>query len=291
MAQPRPIRLSCEGLEIAHLAFSSTIALEPRESIRLCVPDRGVGEVKPRPGAERLPIRFPEICVVPAQRGCDIDMPHATHLFVVSLDPRYCDEQAMKQYGTRCRIDEVIVTMDPFVSRTAITFGISMRSDSPPREDALCALAVDMAKHVVASYASPKTGRKRGGLSRERLGRVTRAIDEGLAGPLSTASLARAAHLSEFHFSRMFRVSTGYSPHAYITLVRMDRARHLLETTSLTLRQVAEAAGYKTQAHFTSVFHSSCGITPAAYRKLRAGLAEPRAEGRDRPTGEGRKGA
>jgi len=278
-----PLHLSYSALDIRREPLGGTLRLDPEDGIRLCVPDRGEGTVRPLPdgaSGSSLALAFPEICVMPPQRGCDITMPTAQSVLVFGLDMHYCDELAMKQHGTRCRIPDCLVTMDPFVRRMGTTLAVALRRDQAPQEEAMKGFARDLAAHVVNAYAKPSAGRMRRGLSPERLARVKKAIEAGLGTSLSTATLAGVAHLSEFHFCRMFRYSTGYSPHAYVTMMRMDRARELLESGGLTIREIAEAVGYKTQAHFTCVFHAYCGSTPAAYRRLKlegpATLASPR---------------
>jgi len=73
-------------------------------------------------------------------------------------------------------------------------------------------------------------------------------------------------HLSPFHFSRMFRVSTGRSPHEWIMLKRMARAKSLLACTRMPLPDVAKASGYRTHSHFSGMFHAVVGMTPGQYR-------------------------
>jgi AraC family transcriptional regulator len=99
-----------------------------------------------------------------------------------------------------------------------------------------------------------------------------RFIDASLGGTLHVDDLAAHVHMSPFHFARMFKLSTGHSPHLYITLRRVERAKELLEHGSMTLAEVAQAVGFATQAHFTGVFRSYTGTTPRVYRlRTRAG--------------------
>lgn len=115
----------------------------------------------------------------------------------------------------------------------------------------------------------PGTGK----LSSERLATVERLIAERLGDAIHVEDLAAAAGLSPFHFSRMFHAATGKAPHAYVTSKRMEAACRLLATTNMPLAQVATRVGYRTQAHFTGVFHRHVGVTPRTYRISRVGGA------------------
>jgi AraC family transcriptional regulator len=105
-----------------------------------------------------------------------------------------------------------------------------------------------------------------GGLKPDRLARVLERIEHGLHEPLQIAHLAEAACLSPFHFARMFKHSTGKSPHAYVTEKRMNHAKLLLSTTDLPIAEISRRTGYRTQAHFTGVFRQHNGITPRRFR-------------------------
>ena len=106
----------------------------------------------------------------------------------------------------------------------------------------------------------------RGGLLPHKLQKVLSYIEEKLAEPVGVRELASQVHMSPFHFARRFKQAVGTPPHAYITQVRIERAKRLLATTNLPLIEVATRVGYRTQAHFTGVFHRYVGTTPRAYR-------------------------
>jgi AraC family transcriptional regulator len=105
------------------------------------------------------------------------------------------------------------------------------------------------------------------GLKPERLARVMDRIEHGLHEPLQIAHLAEAACLSPFHFARMFKHTTGKSPHAFVTEKRMALAKELLASTPLSIAEVSRRAGYRTQAHFTGVFRQYTGVTPRRFRE------------------------
>jgi AraC family transcriptional regulator len=106
----------------------------------------------------------------------------------------------------------------------------------------------------------------RGGLAPHKLQKVLVYIEEKLAEPVGVRELASQVHMSPFHFARRFKQAVGTPPHAYITQMRIERARRLLAGSNLPLIEVATRVGYRTQAHFTGVFHRYVGTTPRAFR-------------------------
>jgi len=100
----------------------------------------------------------------------------------------------------------------------------------------------------------------------EKLQRVLCSIEERIPESIKVGELAAEIHMSPFHFARMFKKAMGHPPHAYITLVRMERAKYLLAGSKLSLRQIATSVGYQTQAHFSGVFHKRVGVTPRTFR-------------------------
>lgn len=86
--------------------------------------------------------------------------------------------------------------------------------------------------------------------------------------PLSLSDLARTAILSPFHFSRVFRQTTGVSPGRYLAAVRLEEAQRLLRTTSWSVGDISCEVGYNSLGTFTTLFTKSVGISPARFRKL-----------------------
>ena len=100
-----------------------------------------------------------------------------------------------------------------------------------------------------------------------RLKRATEYMAAHLAEPISLADIAGATGLSRMHFAAQFRAATGLRPHEYLLQRRIERARELLLTSRLPLVEIAFEVGFKTQAHFTTVFARFVGETPNVWRQ------------------------
>lgn len=84
---------------------------------------------------------------------------------------------------------------------------------------------------------------------------------------LSNAELAHCTHLSESYFRRLFKESTGQSPHQYIMQVRIGAAKNLLLNSTLSVAAIAEQTGFINVYHFCKAFKKQTGCTPTDYRK------------------------
>jgi transcriptional regulator GlxA family with amidase domain len=84
---------------------------------------------------------------------------------------------------------------------------------------------------------------------------------------LSVDCLARRATMSPRHFARIFRDETGATPAVYVERARVEVAQRLLETTALTVDDVARAAGFGTVETLRRAFARRTGVSPSAYRE------------------------
>ena len=89
--------------------------------------------------------------------------------------------------------------------------------------------------------------------------------------------------MSQSHFSKLFKVSTGLAPHQYVLHERINRSKLLLSHGHAKIIEVALEVGFENQAHFTTVFGNLVGMTPRQFQRQRL----PRREtiyDLDRPT-------
>lgn len=96
-------------------------------------------------------------------------------------------------------------------------------------------------------------------------------ILEHCTEPITRSDLARHAGLSVAHFSALFKRQTGVSPIQYLIEQRMRRACRLLDTTCLTIREIAAQTGYDDPYYFSRLFSQTIGHSPRQYRHLRKG--------------------
>ena len=83
---------------------------------------------------------------------------------------------------------------------------------------------------------------------------------------ISLEEVAQTVHLSPFYFSRLFKKEKGYNFADFITQVRLDRAKKMLQSTDYTVVRIAAEVGYQDASYFCRVFRQGLGITPNQYR-------------------------
>ena len=106
----------------------------------------------------------------------------------------------------------------------------------------------------------------RGGLGPARLCLVRELVHAKMEDELTLGEMAQTAELSPAHFSRMFRKSTGETPHEFVLRQRVERAKQMLRQAEMRVLDVAVACGFKTQQHFARVFRRIYGASPTEYR-------------------------
>src|SRR5258705_7537857 len=118
-------------------------------------------------------------------------------------------------------------------------------------------------KYTSGTLAKPES---RAGLPIRQLQKVGDFVTEHLAEEISVEILAQLVQLSPFHFSRIFKQSTGMSPLRFVTRERVTRAQQLIRETSRSLIEIALDVGYTSPSHFAQVFRRVVGVTPTEFR-------------------------
>jgi AraC family transcriptional regulator len=135
-------------------------------------------------------------------------------------------------------------------------------------------LANALAIHLIREYSSlgRKAARKvareehNGGLSKRALKSAIDYIGDNLQKDLTLPEIAGAAHMSPYHFSRLFKESTGLTPHRYVIERRAQRAKELLGSTALPIAEVALLCGFANQSHLTRHLKRLFGVSAKALR-------------------------
>ena len=110
-------------------------------------------------------------------------------------------------------------------------------------------------------------GARPGALAGWQMARVRGFIDENLHRTIHTMDLSAIARRSTAHFSRSFKKAFGEPPHAYVVRRRLQRASHLMITSSASLSEIALSVGFSDQSHLCRQFRQAFGQSPSRWRR------------------------
>jgi AraC-like DNA-binding protein len=85
--------------------------------------------------------------------------------------------------------------------------------------------------------------------------------------PLSVRAVARASGLSPFHFIRLFKAIFGETPHQYRSRAQIEKAKHLLILTDLSITDVCMAVGFSSVGSFSTLFLHRVGMAPSEFQR------------------------
>ena len=163
-----------------------------------------------------------------------------------------------------------LIEHDERLHRLALDIAEELSQAEAGQEMVISALVEQMLIHLLRRHANVRRADElelsRVGLVDRRIRRAVELMHAHLDEDLPLEELASAAHLSPFHFSRLFKKLTGASPHAFLATLRAQRAQTLLAETDFSITEVGTRVGYSSPSHFTKAFRHATGLTPRAFR-------------------------
>lgn len=224
-----------------------------------------------------------DVIVVPAGTGCR-QAPHAESEDLSVLVPDGFLRRVAGEAGAdpdRLEVLHRFCARDEQAERLMLSFLPEIETGGLGGELYAQGLANALAVHLLRHHSSLGERARRGiargpaegsGLSARALKAATDYVGDNLAGELSLAELAAQANLSPYYFSRLFKRSTGVSPHQYVVRERVRKAKELLLRGGLPVAAVAREVGFADQGHLSRHTKRLLGATPGEI------LAEGKAE-------------
>ena len=128
------------------------------------------------------------------------------------------------------------------------------------------ARASSILQSEIERRSRPK-GARPGALAAWQIARVRAFIDQRLHRTIRARDLSAVAQRSTAHFSKSFKQALGETPHAYVARRRLERACHLMITSSASLSEIALSVGFSDQAHLCRLFRRAFGQSPSSWRR------------------------
>jgi AraC family transcriptional regulator len=212
-----------------------------------------------------------DVYLFPAYCWQQVRCHHGSEFVDLHLSPHL-----FEQLGHDLELDNVhfapyFAVRDPFIQQLCLTLKreLEIASASVLAERLYAeSLAQALAAHLLRHYTNRTISRATGGLPPHLLQRVIAYINQHLQQDLSIEAIAALVQLSPYHFSRLFKQSTGLSPYQYILHCRIDYAKQLLQQPHLSISEIAHSVGFVSQSHFHRHFKRIVGSTPRQFRSL-----------------------
>jgi AraC family transcriptional regulator len=190
-------------------------------------------------------------------------------MMMVGIETDFLDRVALDTFD-RNRVELIphFSHSNPLILQLALELKNDLAAGSPAGLLYGESIAHTLAAHLVKQYTvdAPKVKSLAGKLSDLQVRQAIDYIQAHLDLPLSLAELAAIAQLSPYHFTRLFKQTTGLAPHQYVIYHRIDRSKQLLKQRQISIAQVALEVGFSNQGHFTKCFSKHTGSSPKSYR-------------------------
>lgn len=210
------------------------------------------------------PAGIPEDCI----RITD-PIPNVLHMYVPETQFRIIAREHGVTWSGSQALRYEAGFRDPLIEQIGRALLGELHAESSGSSMVASSLACALAARLMSQHTETVMRLPRGPtmLDAIRLKRVCDFIEGHLGEDLQLVQLASVAALSQFHFLRAFKASTGVAPSRYLAHRRLERAKQLLKERELSLAEIALACSFSSQANFSRAFTRETGISPGRYRR------------------------
>ncbi|MBF2075215.1 MAG: helix-turn-helix transcriptional regulator [Synechococcales cyanobacterium C42_A2020_086] len=193
---------------------------------------------------------------------------HYLHIRIASQFVRRVAEEALALDPDSLELRPEFRTRDPQIESIGLLLLAELQQPQLGSRLYVESLANAFAVHLLRHYAvSPfRPPRAAGELLQHQLLQVLDFIQEHLEQEIKLADLAALVGVSPFHFSHLFKQTTGFSPYQYLLQQRIERAKQLLKQTNYSIMEIALLCGFNSHSHLSKQFRQRMGMSPKAYR-------------------------
>jgi AraC family transcriptional regulator len=219
---------------------------------------------------QRERIAYGDVAIIPAYSYHKLSWESEAEFLVLSLERELFARVAHDSIDLQqIEIIPLFASPAPLIQQIGLALKSELESDSTGSYIYIESLATTLCIHLLKHYSVPfaTIPIHSQGLSQLKLRQAIEYINDNLETDLTLAELTAVLGMSMYHFSRLFKRSTGFSPHQYIMNCRIEKAKTLLARTEEAIDQICQQVGFQNQSHFTNVFRKLIGTTPNAYRK------------------------
>lgn len=213
------------------------------------------------------------ICVTPP--GTITEWRHCGHPEILQVYVRRSIYEAAvaEMFGCDVSSAEIVPRfgiLDPLLEQLALALVDALRSGAIKDGLYIDTTAQMVAVHLARMHSvQARTGQLPPVpvVSRQRMRQLIDYIEANLHDHLTLEAMAAQVGMSPLYLARAFKTAVGQSPHQYVLMRRIERAKELLRNTDMPLVDVALSVGFSSQSHLSHWMHRQTGVSPAAYRR------------------------
>jgi AraC family transcriptional regulator len=215
-----------------------------------------------------------QVSITPAATAQSRALKGRTDAVLVHIPPTLLNEVAREVYNVendRVALIRRLAVADEGLSRLVQALSAELEAGGPGGDLMADLIGRAIALHLLRYHSNLATAAPDGlpKIARGRLRRLLDYMHVHSHEALSIRKLASLSGLSPSQFARGFRETTGLSPHRYLSDLRIERARHLLERTDKSVTEIALECGFVQPSHFATTFRMRVGMSPRAWRVTR----------------------
>lgn len=191
-----------------------------------------------------------------------------THCYLEPAFLRYAAYESVDP--DRVEVKLSIQKPDPLIWQICLALKTVLETDPTNSKFYADSMATALAAHVLKYYATRKIilPNYEEGLTQHKLKQAFEYIDAHLQDNVSLADISRELGMSQYYFCRLFKQSTGMTPHAYLIQQRVERSKQLLRRNELTINEIAIDCGFANPSHFAKWFRRHTGLSPKQFRMI-----------------------
>jgi AraC family transcriptional regulator len=199
---------------------------------------------------------------------------HATvktmEVLLCYIEPNFLAQTAYELTNSdRIKLLQTPKKVDLLIYQIGLALKASLEVDGVGSRFYADSMATALSAHLLRHYSTCSHAFRdyQDGLSKQKLKQAVEYIQAHLGEDLSLSAIANELGMSQYYFCRLFKKSTGVSPHQYLIQQRVEKAKHLLKQSERTITSVAMDCGFANQSHFAKCFHQCTGMNPKQFCK------------------------
>jgi AraC family transcriptional regulator len=207
-------------------------------------------------------------CICPSYYRQAYRWDRRNQIIYINLTPELLSRHKIALLKTDCvELIPHFAVQDPLIYQIGLALKAELETNGASSclyaESAATLLAVHLLRHY--STRIFKIRDYVGGLPQYKLRQAIDYIQAHLSENISLETIANHIDLSCYHFCRLFKQSTGFSPHQYVIQQRVKRAKQLLRQGKMSIGEIAIACGFSHQSHLNRHFKRLTGVTPKTW--------------------------